>query len=108
MSSSINLNLDIDGVGDKIAVAVAAAVAEAMSKQQSTIQSQNTTLIGEEVSRQVGKEINRVGQEVSEQVAAALDKLTLEKAALDLEKPTFDVRQQIVGMYQAFLLQRTG
>jgi len=83
---SPSMNLDTDAVGDKIAVAVATAVAEAVSKQRATFQSQNAALIGEEVSRQVNKEIK--------QVAAAI-----ENAMLDLKKPTFDVRQQIVGMY---------
>jgi hypothetical protein len=100
MSSS--LNLDLSGVSDQIAAAVAIAVAEAMSKQKATLQSQNAALIGEEISGQVGKEVKQVGQEVSQQVAAAL-----EKAVLDLEKPTFNVRQQIMGMYRALQLRRT-
>lgn len=71
MSASINLNLN--GVGDEIAV----AVAEAMRKQLATFQCQTASIIG---------------KQVSEQVAAAL-----KTALLDLQKPTFDVREQIFG-----------
>jgi hypothetical protein len=71
MSSSINLNLT--GVGDEIA----AAVAEAMRKQLATFQCQTAGIIA---------------KQVSEQVAAAI------KTALpDSQKPTFDVREQILG-----------
>jgi hypothetical protein len=47
MSSSINLNLD--GIGDEIAV----AVAEAMRKQLATFQCQTAGIIAEQVSQQV-------------------------------------------------------
>jgi hypothetical protein len=72
MSASINLNLD--GVGDEIAV----AVAEAMRKQLATFQCQTASIIG---------------KQVSDQVAVAL-----KTAVLDSQKPTFDVREQILGM----------
>ena len=71
MSASINLNLD--GVGDEIAV----AVAEAMRKQLATFQCQTTSIIS---------------KQVSDQVAVAL-----KTAVLDSQKPTFDVREQILG-----------
>jgi hypothetical protein len=72
MSASINLNLD--GVGDEIAV----AVAEAMRKQLATFQCQTASIIS---------------KQVSDQVAVAL-----KTAVLDSQKPTFDVREQILGM----------
>jgi hypothetical protein len=71
MSSSINLNLD--GIGDEIAV----AVAEAMRKQLATFQCQTAGIIAEQVSQQV---------------AAAI-----KTALLDVQTPTFDVREQILG-----------
>jgi hypothetical protein len=71
MSSSISLNLA--GVGEEIAV----AVAEAMRKQQATFQCQTAGI---------------VAKQVSEQVAAAL-----KTALLDVQTPTFDVREQILG-----------
>jgi hypothetical protein len=71
MSSSTDLNLT--GVREEIAV----AVAEAMRKQQAMFQCQNAGVIA---------------KQVSEQVAAAL-----KTALLDLQKPTFDLREQILG-----------
>jgi hypothetical protein len=68
MSSSINLNLD--GIGDEIAV----AVAEAMRKQLATFQCQTAGIIAEQVSQQV---------------AAAI-----KTALLDVQTPTFE---QILG-----------
>jgi hypothetical protein len=96
MSSSINLSLT--GVGEEIA----AAVAEAMRKQQATFQSQTAATIGKAIGKQVGKEIaGKVAQEVSEQVAAAL-----ETTLLEVRKPVFDVREQILGMCLTCLLNR--
>jgi hypothetical protein len=54
----------------------------AMRNQQATIQSQTAA----EIAKQVGKE-------VTENVTAAL-----ETTLLELQKPTFDVREQILGM----------
>jgi len=71
MSSSINLNLT--GVGEEIAV----AVAEAMRKQLATFQCQTAGIIA---------------QQVSQQFAAAI-----KTTVLDSQKPTFDVREQILG-----------
>jgi hypothetical protein len=96
MASSINLNLT--EVGDEIAV----AVANAMRKQQATFQSRTAATIGKEIGKQVGKEIaTQVAQEVSEQVAAAL-----ETTLIELRKPVFDVREQILGMCLTCLLLR--
>jgi hypothetical protein len=72
MSASINLNLD--GVGDEIAV----AVAEAMRKQLAAFQCQTASIISKQVSNQVA--------------------VALKTAVLDSQKPTFDVREQILGM----------
>jgi hypothetical protein len=94
MSSSINLNLT--GVGDEIA----AVVAESMRKQQAA--SESSALIGKEIGEEVGKEIaKQIGKEFSEHVAGAF------KIALaDLQKPTFDLREQILGMYWKCPLSR--
>lgn len=72
MSSSINLNLD--GIGDEVAV----AVAEAMRKKLATFQYQTAGIIAQQVSQQV----------------AAASKTVLP----DPQKPVFDVREQILGM----------
>lgn len=72
MSSSVSLNLT--EIGEEIAV----AVAEAMRKQRATFQCQTAGIIA---------------KQVSEQVADAL-----ETTLIDLQVPTFDVREQILGM----------
>jgi hypothetical protein len=94
MSSSINLNLT--GVGDQIA----ATVAEAMRKQQAA--SESAALVGKEIGREIGTEIaKQIGKEFSEHVAAAF------KIALaDLQKPTFDLREQILCTCWTCLLCR--
>jgi hypothetical protein len=84
MSSSINLNLNLTGVGDEIA----AAAVDAIRKQQAT--SESSVLIGKEIAKQIGKE-------VSEHVAVAL-----KTALADLQKPALDLREQILGMYCVF------
>jgi len=94
MCSSVSLNLT--GVGEEIAV----AVAEAMRKQQATFQSQTAATIGKAIGKEVGKDIaGQIAQEVSEQIAAAL-----ETTLLEVRKPNFDVREQILGTCLTCLL----